>query len=605
VGAALGCRRAPPPESCLAIDAPTAPVGFEAALSIRARAACDGLAGGTIAWRQLAGPPLLDVAITEGGLAFGARTPALGEVRPGPIPHGVIPLSPRTRGEIALEAVWSDGRGRNVRRELRFALAPRSRGLPNTPLATPVYLGGDGWRLTARPPTSSATLAPGRGAARLVPDVAGDYQVVDGHGEPLTLRSARYDETLLDCGRAGCHASITDAAAGSPMTTVLARGLTPAPGGGTAFGPGYPGCAIPCHATGEPGLADGGYADVAAELGLPADLAARWQDLPRPLRRLGGVGCLACHGPAALPPASARWSLLRTDVCAVCHDAPPRYGHVVAWGSTAMARADRDPRAGHDRGCAGCHTTWGYLAALGTGAVDRRPADRHPPDEAGPLGITCAACHAVHDAGHGGGLVPPASALLRAPAPPALLAEVAPRDRSAVCLRCHTPEPESATPSASAAALWLGRGGLDPQSGRPLPGPALHAGVAGGCVGCHRAPRVPVERGAGHAFAATSASCLPCHRQQLPVSDLPARARRLWDAWRGAAADRATGAATPVHAGGVRLDRTTPLGRAAWDVLLVLEDPAAGAHNPRYAGALLSIAEPAISAAAARARGAK
>jgi hypothetical protein len=270
-----------------------------------------------------------------------------------------------------------------------------------------------------------------------------------------------------------------------------------------------------------------------------------------------------------------------------------------------MARADRDPRAGHDRGCAGCHTTWGYLAALGTGAVDRRPADRHPPDEAGPLGITCAACHAVHDAGHGGGLVPPASALLRAPAPPALLAEVAPRDRSAVCLRCHTPEPESATPSASAAALWLGRGGLDPQSGRPLPGPALHAGVAGGCVGCHRAPRVPVERGAGHAFAATSASCLPCHRQPLPVSDLPARARRLWDAWRGAAADRATGAAAPVHAGGVRLDRTTPLGRAAWDVLLVLEDPAAGAHNPRYAGALLSIAEPAISAAAARARGAK
>ena len=166
------------------------------------------------------------------------------------------------------------------------------------------------------------------------------------------------------------------------------------------------------------------------------------------------------------------------------------------------------------------------------------------------------------------------------------------------------PIPTAAAPAASAAALWLGRGGLDPETGRPLPGPAPHAGVAGGCVGCHRNARVSVERGAGHAFAATPASCLPCHRQPLPPSDLTARAQRLWGSWRGTG-DAAAGA-TPVHAGGVHVDRTTPLGRAAWDVLLVLEDPAAGAHNPRYARELLTIAEPAITAAAAaRARGSK
>ena len=33
--------------------------------------------------------------------------------------------------------------------------------------------------------------------------------------------------------------------------------------------------------------------------------------------------------PGALP--EARWSILRADVCAYCHDAPPRYGHVEGW----------------------------------------------------------------------------------------------------------------------------------------------------------------------------------------------------------------------------------------------------------------------------------
>ena len=597
VGAALGCRPPPPPASALVFDAPTAPVGFEAPLTIRVRAARADARTGRIAWRQLSGPLLRAASTTDDGFVFSARTPALADAVPGPLPHGVVPLSPRTRGEITLEAVWTDERGRSLRREVSFALAPRSRGLPNVPLATPVYLGGEGWRLRARPPASAATLDARAGAAALVPDVAGDYQLADEHGGALTLRAGRYEDTLLDCGRAGCHPSITDAAAASPMTTVLARGLTPGPGSAPAFGPGYPGCAISCHATGEPGLADGGYADVAAELGVSIDAAPRWAELPRPLRRLGGVGCLACHGPAALPPPGARWSVLQTDVCAICHDAPPRYGHVAAWASTAMARADRDARARAAPACAGCHTTWGYLAALGA------KADRRPPDDAGPLGIGCAACHAVHDEAHTGS-VPPSGPLLRAPMPPALLAEVAPRDGTAACLRCHTPDPDAASPAASAAALWLGRGGLDPASGRPLPGPAVHAGVAGGCVGCHRGARVAVERGAGHAFAAGPESCRSCHGPSVPPpTDLPAEARRLWEAWR--AATGATPAPPgPVHAGDLRVDRRTPLGRAGWNVLLVLEDPAASAHNPRYARALLAAAEPLITAATGR-RGAR
>ena len=94
-----------------------------------------------------------------------------------------------------------------------------------------------------------------------------------------------------------------------------------------------PECAVACHTTGEPGTNDGGFSHV-----FESSVSPRFRtisaELPRALRRLGGVGCLACHGPARVPPDSARWAVLRSDVCATCHDAPPRYGHVAAFATT-------------------------------------------------------------------------------------------------------------------------------------------------------------------------------------------------------------------------------------------------------------------------------
>jgi hypothetical protein len=614
--AAAACRRPRPPDgACLALRAPEAPVGFGAGLAITAAPSCPGVPRGRVDWRQVGGPPLAELATDGDGFRLRARMPALADALGGPAPWGVVPLAPRTRGEVTLEASWSDGRGHALAppRRVVVAAAARSRGLPNTPIGARVYLGGGGWRLGARPDGSGAGLESDGGAASLLPDVPGDFELSDGAGRALTLRAGRYDETPLDCGRAGCHAAIADAAAASPMTTVLARGIAPA-AHGPSFGPAYPGCAIACHATGEPGVADGGFTHVANEIGV-ADLAGRdWASLPRALRRVGGVGCLACHGPGALPAESGRWSILRADVCAVCHDAPPRYGHVAAWRARGMARADGDERARGDEACARCHTTWGFLAALAPtsepgGGAGARPVDRRPPGEVGPVGITCAACHAVHDPGHGGGErlpAAPAPALLRVPPEPALLtlagAPATPpaSASSRVCLPCHAPSPGEARPSSSAAALWLGRGGVDPSSGRPLAGPAPHAAVGGGCVGCHRGGPAAVERGAAHGFQAPAATCAPCHARAAPppASDVRERARRLWDAWRARAAGEED-PHRPPHASGTAADRATPLGRAVWDVLLVLEDPAAGAHNAPYARALLAAAEPLLAPATA------
>jgi hypothetical protein len=608
--ATAACHRAP---MCgagprVALVGPTAPVGFDAPFAVEARPLCPEARAGTITWRPLAGLDASALSLADGGLTARASTPMLAAALGASPPWGVVPLSPRTRGEIVLEATWRSG-GEEERHQISVVAAPRARGLPNTPLGARVYLGGAGWRVEARPVGATAALDVAGGATSLAPDVAGDWRLADGAGRALTLRAGRYDETPLDCGRAECHPSVAAASAGSPMTTVLARGLPPAGDGhGAAFGAGYPGCALACHATGEPGLADGGFADVMGALGI--DVAAlgprRWESLPRPLRRLGGVGCLACHGPGALPEASARWSILRADVCATCHDAPARYGHVQAWRATRMARADRDPRAATERACARCHTTWGFLSGAAVEGATPASVDRRPPAEVaagvGPMGVACAACHAVHEHGahaHANGV-----ALLRTVPRPALLAGAplpAPAEKSAVCLACHTPDAADGAPPASAAALWLGRGGLDPATGAALNGPAPHAALAGGCVGCHQSgpgaageAGAAVEHGAGHAFVAGTGACARCHGKALPADDLTTRARGLWSAWLARAGEAPSGERPP-HASAARLDRATPLGRAAWDVALVLEDPAAAAHNAPYARQLLAAAERAFN----------
>jgi hypothetical protein len=600
LGLAPACRRAA--TGCVdgarvALVAPRAPIGWDAPFSVEVTAACADARAGAVTWRQLAGPPARELTTTDGGFTLRARTPTLAAALGAPPPWGVVPLSPRTRGQVVLEATWSDGAGRRERHEITVAAAARARGLPNVAVGARVSLGGVGWRLVDGPPSSAARVEAADGSASLLPDVAGDYHLVDVAGRALVLRAARYDETPLDCGRAGCHAALAAATAQSPMTTVLARGLAPVAGGRRcAFGDAYPACALACHATGEPGVADGGFVDVMDELGLATLGPAVWERVPRPLRRLGGVGCLACHGPGALPEARARWSLLRADVCATCHDAPPSYGHVAAWRTTAMASADRDARAAREPACARCHTTWGFLAQVTDDAANLA---RRPPPDVGAVGITCAACHAVHAHATGGARAP-APALLRATPRPALLAtaELASGGLSAVCLGCHTPAVDDGAPTASAAALWLGRGGVDPETGASLDGPAPHARVASGCVGCHATGPAGLERGASHGFVAGSASCARCHSQALPPDDLRARAEALWTAWRPRGAP-AVGAgavgAGPPHARGAALDRRTPLGRAAWDVALVLEDPAAAAHNAPYARLLLAAAERAFN----------
>jgi hypothetical protein len=578
--AVVGCHAHDDRAPLLDLGPDLAEVGFGETFEIDARAP-----EGDVIWAQVAGPKLLDVVATP--RRFSARMPALTAVSPEEIPWGIVPFSPRTRGEVTIEAEWRPARGgASVRRSVRVAAAARSRGLPNVPLGQRLYLGGAGWHVSAGPANTSASVHDLHGASTFTPDRDGVFTLSDGAGKVLRVQAGRYDETPLDCGRSTCHRGLSAAAQRSPMTMSLARLFARAD-----IAPDARPCALACHATGEPGTHDGGFLDVAADLELraPLDGASDVQALPRALRRLGGVGCLACHGPSALPETSARWSILRSDVCAYCHDAPPRYGHVAGWRASAMAHADRDPEASTATGCVGCHTTWGFLGRLGT--PDRAEA-RRPPEGVGGVGIACAACHDAHA---GGADMNAPHALLRTMKLPDWLDGV-PREaraRSGSCFSCHAPA-EHDLARASAAAIWAGRGGIDPETGAPLAGPAPHLSVPGGCVGCHTAGPSNLDAGANHAFAIDKNRCTTCHRP-LASPSVEAEARDLWKRLVDLGVIELTREG-PAHAAAKLRPASPLLRRAAYDLSLLLEDPASGAHNPAYAQMLLDASRKAITA---------
>jgi hypothetical protein len=530
------------------------------------------------------GAPLENVVVGRGGRRLRATTGAAGPAKSAT--RGIVPVSAREqerlRSEVTFRVRLSDGA--RFERVLGISAVARSGGLADVGFAHPVLLGGSAWSLLEQPPESKAALRHVGELFELLPDVPGQYRVSDARGTELALHSGRYDQMPLDCGRSSCHAEIAESLKNSPMTQVLASDL------GGCHSLTNPACASACHATGEPGTADGGFDHVASELAIPA-LPAEHDDLPRALRRLGAVGCMACHGPTKIPEPQARSTMLRNDVCAVCHDAPPRYGHVEALEASRMGHADSSPAVRGDLACARCHTAWG---ALGRAA---------PTADALATGITCPVCHDVHPHGKDPSAAatamaaapvaaPTGGGLLRALAMPATLPAPPPSfyGVSRVCVSCHAPTSDTLRPEASAAAIVAGQGGLEPETGAALSLAGPHSSDAKGCLTCHDSGPEQLVLGRSHGFRATDKGCGHCHGSAKSRDpSLAERALRLLARLDPA---RSLGSAErPWHASYQLLPPTPQQTRALRDVLLVLEDPAADVHHPRYAKALLDAAE--------------
>ncbi|HET9930870.1 MAG TPA: hypothetical protein VFQ35_09295, partial [Polyangiaceae bacterium] len=438
-------------EPRIEITAPSDDVGYDSPFELSLRIRCGELENprGTVAWESQ-GAPLAELVVLDQGYRLKGRT----ERPPSRVARArvgdIVAISPSERGLTVLTARWTGSDGSVAQRSVAVRAAPRARGLPNVALGERTLLGGKNFAVIQRPPGAQATPRAWGAFTSLVPDARGFWELSSGNHR-VRLLVGSYDSVPLDCGRSECHSAETRAAENSPMTSAFKRLLE-----GPGATPGLD-CALGCHTTGEVNRNDGGFSHALRELAQdPGDLPG-WDQLPRALRRTGGVGCLACHGPGQIPAPSARWAILRTEVCAYCHDAPPRYGHVKAWRSSALAASDRDPQTRANAQCARCHTTWGFLDAT----AGRLVGTRMPPADAEPGGIACAACHAVHDES---AALP--SLLRRAPIAETFsdLPESA-LERSSACIYCHAPS-ESSSPSSS--LIWAGRGATDPVSLLPL-----------------------------------------------------------------------------------------------------------------------------------------
>ncbi len=556
------------------------PLGFDAPFTITVRHGCPERGRGRIRWRQLEGPPLAALSVTEDGFRLSARTPRLEAAHPEPLPTtGIVPFSPRTQGRVVLQASWQGPGLPSIKRTLTIRATSRASGLSSVAVSQRLMLAGTGWRVQSAPAGGRARVQQQGALVQLTPDAPGRWVLARGSERPLLLQAFWHDKTPYDCGRSECHAAIAASTIASPMSRALEAPLG-------AANPAAVGCMLECHVLGEPGLDDGGFLDVAAELDWTWLDSTRWQDLPRALRRLGGVRCTACHGPGAIPEPDARAQILRSDVCASCHDAPPAYRQVQQWRQSRMARSDAAAST-QQPGCAGCHTTAGFLHAIGA-----RSAAPVPALQSEPTGIACAACHAPH-APHVG-----ARLIRRLPA-----SESEPEPRIAVCLRCHSPIAGERLPSASSGPLWLGSVRVparDRDGWELVAAASAHRAVPGGCVGCHGATAAAKGGKLDHSFRTDPRSCAGCH----DASEARARGR---DAQRSLqqrahalalrlAAECPGPTAELSHAGGARAPcRLQPLTRARFELALVLEDKAAAIHNAALARSLLDDAERQLS----------
>ena len=547
-------------------------------------------------WKQVEGPPLLEWRVDADGLRVHARTRPFADVHEETSRWGIVPVSPRTQGRYALEASWRVD-GATVARSVVVTSIARATGVPSLAVGQRVMLAGDGWHVRLSPPGARARVGSDERSPRATfeADVAGHWILEDGSGAVLGLRAGRYDGTPLGCGTSECHHDEDVSSADNAMTHALERQLSLP----DATRPDVS-CMLDCHVVGERGIHDGGFLDRATEQRWSGADRPSWQELPRTLRRLGSVGCTGCHGPGAIPERTASRAVLRVDVCATCHDDPPRYTHVAEWQASRMARSDVAPATRATFACARCHTTSKFLAAQGSHGM------RFPDDDdlhAEPAGIGCAACHASHElhmARQGA-----ARALLRnVPLPDELEADGGAEryGASAVCIACHAPVPGEKVPSASAAAIWAGRVAIALPSAAGAPSPAPHGQVP--CVACHGG-----EVKTDHSFRADHGSCTRCHAGGAPPEDradehgrtVRQRALALWAELRVRLELPAEGAG-PAHASSLEAAMTTASGsspalaRALYEVALVVEDPAAGVHNAPFARQMLDDAEATLHA---------
>jgi hypothetical protein len=348
-----------------------------------------------------------------------------------------------------------------------------------------------------------------------------------------------------------------------------------------AEGDHYGSSCIRCHTLGydkSPSATNGGFDDLAASANpswsFPAHPApGSFAAMPAALKKLTGMQCESCHGPATLHTSdgtrvSAPSVSMSSETCAFCHDKPANHDRYYLWTQSSHSELqmalDEGTVEGRPTGtgpasCARCHAGQGFVAYLDqrncSNADTLNPLANLSTNEgaAGPLVIrnsdgtcttvasiaagqtffqsigltkaqvqpqTCQTCHDPH------------TAELRLTGDTGALAsgfQFSGAGSGALCMVCHNTRngargdsvtvtsigsphaPSQADVLAGQNAYFMGG------ANGFVPGTlSKHAFIDDTCVGCHMKLKPATGAGAAatntnHTFAADTSSCATCH----------------------------------------------------------------------------------------------
>ena len=509
----------------LEVDGPRHQVGFSRRVRLEARVK-GGDGPWSYRWRHLFGTPFDNQgrpvppsALRSEGAVLELHTrPAPDAAHIARHPGSVVPLSADRAGRVVLE-VEARSPTTSLTRVVEVTAAYPAAAWPRAAAGVDVYLSGRGWsretghvELADGPPGLTRARWPATGAT-------GEWnRLRHPGGVTLELRGGRWLGSQ-DCGRFDCHPREQRGWLSTAHASVFDRGVD-----GRLSGPADPRgpyrrwCAA-CHTLGDqPGAKNDGFDDRAADWRLSRARPGTSARLPASLAERANVQCESCHGPGWF------YTGYGVDICAQCHDHPPRYLVVAQLGRNRMSEAQRDlPQGGPtDRVCDQCHEARAFLRSLRGHDSTSKPGDeldtrRH--------GVTCAACHDPHGAD--------CPRQLRLCGEVEIPGKTFDAGQGALCIACHSgeaniargpllrpylpgttrpgghgqdpdaPEPDpAAAPHAPQFQVLTGRGGkflrLPTQATEARVYP--HMGVPDACVHCHHDPAARQSLTRGHTF---------------------------------------------------------------------------------------------------------
>ncbi len=519
----------------------------------------------TYQWIQVSGPAVSLLSSTTSAPVF--TTLPINQLVNVPDNFGLLGITPTQTGTYAFR-LYASANGFSdsalvtidsaqpkpvITNEVGYLFSNETVERANVPAGSVVYLNGGinapvksnnpitsyAWSFVSTPPSSVAAFDnPSSPTPSFVPDMAGNYVInlaaVTNSGtvnELFTVTANSY-VGAKDCEFCHNGSLMTDVTTGYEATAHAnafnAFNNTSSAGEDC----------LQCHTTGfdkTPTAANGGFDDIAHDLGWIITIPLSYQALPITLQTMANVGCESCHGPGSTHTGAYSFN---TNVCAQCHDNAPFNPEYTQWLNSphvnSVSPGGLDLSQPFFASCRQCHWSLNivYTNMDGKGQVPFITSDEQP--------VNCIACHDPHN-----GTNPYSLRFYNDVAVAGGSFTLTNAGLGAICMKCHTDQTTDSNAAASsgselfettAEVFAQGEGFTGAGAGAyaaSITESSYHAGAGDLpdlCVTCHMA-QTPAQGQPGynttgeHSFMMTDAAgndhvavCNSCHAGSIAVS---------------------------------------------------------------------------------------